>query len=886
MDRILEIGDYQIELMDEDLVPVTKSVYDVQDPNQRKSHFTKSIILPSSRVNNQVFSGYFDASMFISSNVQFDPFYNPTKKVKATYYEDSLPVITGYCQLVNINKTKELIEYELIIYGENADFFKTIEGRKLSDLDLSEFDHDYTKSEIIDSWTASSGYVYPQVKNGKQTDYFNFSTNSYVKDYWKVMDYDLWFYVKTLWDKIWLSAGFKYYSDFINTDAFKKLIYKGNSDGMRKTDTEIVDSLISYDLSATSYLTYTPNGTTANTFANNVIIFPNLLQDNLPQYNVTTGIINLNRTANYDLDITLNILFKNTTGSTMPRGTRFIASISLVTSTNQILYFPIQPTLTSTLANNNEVSIAYILKKENYRLLTGVDYKFAYFNGGADIPQVVGRSVFTTNVEIKFVSSRFDLFLNKDYTIAETISVNSLLSSEMTQKDFVMGLVKMFNLYIEPYYFRNNDPNSGGYLTYLIEPRDDYYTSEIIDWTYKIDYNKEFTVKPIGGAKEKFYKFTYDLDKDYYNNLYNQRTGRVFGDVTIDVQNDFLQGTKEVKIPFSLMVVATNSKPEHEQFRPLATDVKDEENKGVRNDKSKPKIMYYNGLITADTWEFGDDETGTNSTSRTTYPSISNFDNINDPDNDLCFRTPQEVYFTNPNGEIKVSNQGLYNKYHKKGLEEVNNKNSKMLECYVNLTPFDVHNLSLRPIYEIDGNHYRLYEMSDYNGKETTKCTFLKLTPIDAVAKSNGTTRGGRGSGAWGVNPDLYHETGNLNDRVKGGDLVLRSNVLTGGGVTYIPPDKDNLVMLQYRTINTSTDLILTGGEGSPLFIIVDTTTGSVDITMPIESLNAGKSYYIVKTSALNNLVIKYSDDTTFETITAATTSEYILTDTDIIKIR
>jgi hypothetical protein len=104
--------------------------------------------------------------------------------------------------------------------------------------------------------------------------------------------------------------------------------------------------------------------------------------------------------------------------------------------------------------------------------------------------------------------------------------------------------------------------------------------------------------------------------------------------------------------------------------------------------------------------------------------------------------------------------------------------------------------------------------------------------------------------------------------------------------VTYIPPERDNLVMLQYRTINTSTDLILTGGEGSPLFIIVDTTIASVNITMPIESLNIGKSYYIVKTSASNNLVIKYSDDTTFETITAATTSEYILTDTDIIKIR
>jgi hypothetical protein len=184
MDRILEIGDYQIELMDDDLVPVTKSVYDVQDPNARKSHFTKSIILPSSRVNNQVFSGYFDASMFISSNLQFDPFYNPTKKVKATYYEDSLPVITGYAQLVNINKTKELIEYELIIYGENADFFKEIEGRKLSDLDLSSLDHTYTKTNIRNSWTASSGYVYPQIKNGGQTDvYIN---NVLTQDYWKV----------------------------------------------------------------------------------------------------------------------------------------------------------------------------------------------------------------------------------------------------------------------------------------------------------------------------------------------------------------------------------------------------------------------------------------------------------------------------------------------------------------------------------------------------------------------------------------------------------------------------------------------------------------------------------------------------------------------------
>jgi hypothetical protein len=334
------------------------------------------------------------------------------------------------------------------------------------------------------------------------------------------------------------------------------------------------------------------------------------------------------------------------------------------------------------------------------------------------------------------------------------------------------------------------------------------------------------------------------------------------------------------------MLLATNTIQEAQQLRPLPTDVQNNDKKDARNDKSKPKILYYNGLTTSDTWLFGDNDKGGNITTESQYPAASHYQTLVDTDCDLCFDTPQELYYTFPNGTINVTNQGLYNKFHKRGLEEVNNKNSKMLECYVNLTPFDVHNLSLRPIYEIDGNHYRLYEMSDYNGKETTKCTFLKLTPIDALVKTSSTTRGGRGSGAWGGNPTLWKDTGNLDDRVFGGDLLVKRKLIGGGGILYYPPVEDNIVMLQYRTINTSSDLILTGGEGSPLFIIVDTSSGDVDIIMPIETLNAGKSYYIVKSSALNNLVIKYSDDTTFETITAANTSEYILTDTDIIKIR
>jgi hypothetical protein len=873
MDRILEIGDYQIELMDEDLVPVTKSVYDVQDPNQRKSHFTKTIVLPSSRVNNQVFSGYFDASMFISSNVQFDPFYNPTKKVKATYYEDSLPVITGYAQLVNINKTKELIEYELIIYGENADFFKTIEGRKMSDLDMSAYDHVYTRTTIRNSWAASSGYVYPQVKNGRQTDVM--TSNGQLQDYWKVGDFDLWFFVKTLWDNIWLDAGFRYYSDFINSETFEKLIYKGDSSGMARTETDIEQSRVSYDISTSGLFGVNNNGTGSNLYANNAIIFDIPLKDTLTEYNTTTGAFTPNATNDFDISVTFQPVFKNVSGGALGSGFRIRYAIYLIDDLgNFVAVFNDPYDLTSSLANGISRQIAVVDTAVNFRLDSARSYKFCLVNA-------------TSGIEISIDNSRFDIYYNKDYVAGDIVNVNSLLSSEMTQKDFIMGLVKMFNMYIEPYYFKANDPNSGGYLTYLIEPRDNYYTSEIIDWTYKVDYNKEFTIKPIGGAKEKFYRFTYDLDKDYHNNLYNQRTGRTFGDVTIDIQNDFLQGTKEVKIPFSLMLLATNYKPVDQQVRPLPTDLQNDVTQGMRNDKSKPKILFYNGLTTVDSWYFGDDEKGTGGFStELQYPAASTYDTLTNPDFDLCFDTPQELYYTFPNGTINVTNQGLYNKFHKRGLEEVNNKNSKMLECYVNLTPFDVHNLSLRPIYEIDGNHYRLYEMSDYNGKETTKCTFLKLTPVDAVSKSNGTTRGGRGSGAWGTNPNLYKDTGNLDDRVNGSYLIGEKNVLTGGGVTYIPPERDNLVMLQYRYITTTTSLILTGGEGSPIYLFADTTAGNLTITMPDPNLNTGKLYIVKHINTSHKVIINNFDGTLFEEFSGNNTHEYLMDGGIIIKIR
>jgi hypothetical protein len=838
--RLLIIGEYTIELMDTDLVSVTKSIYDVENPEQRKSSFTKTITLPASRVNNQVFSAYFEVGMTIESNSQFNPYYNPTKKVKAQYYEDTICIIDGYAQLTDIVKVDELITYNITIYGENAELFKRIEGKKISDLDLSIFDHTYNKTNIEFTWTATrgQGYVYPMVKNGKQSDIV-VSGVTY-KDYWKVADFDLWFYCKTLWDLIFIDAECNYYSNFINSSLFAKLILKGDANGMVRTEAEINESLVSYDL-ATSGLRAWNSNNNFNYFYNNTpIIFDTLLQDNLDQYSdLVPGNLIVDKTADYDFKLECSPIFKNVSGSTLPVGFKCVVKFLIIDDLYNVVFSKdFERVLTTTLADNASIQWGAFAEMINLRLDATRTYRLC-----------TGFVFFGTEVSID--SAQFNLYLNSKFDNGDVISVNSLLNKDLTQKDFIMGIVNMFNLYIEPYYYNPLDNNSGGYMTYLVEPRDDYYTDDIIDWTPKLDRNKEFKITPLAGSKERFINFTYLEDKDYYNNLYTQMTGRLYGDFKATIDNDFLSGTKEVKIPFSLIITAKNSDPIQEQIRPMAYDVDSKDFTGVRTDKSKPKIAFMQDFKACDTYYFGDDIAGNNITipqmgmvAIPAYATCGTLDDTIAPTTDLVFQVPEKVFYTFEDGTFHNDfSTTLFWKYHFRQTYELNNKNSKMIECYMNLTSLDMLNLSLRPIYEINGYQYRLYEVVDYNGFDTTLCRFLKIQGV-AVPQNNDPTftRGGRRSGT-NKNPDIYFEDGNMNDRLQNGGLPVISSVLKGG-VNLIPIIDENVVSLAYNTIKTENDLVLNGNEGSPFYIICENTTTQF-VQLPNEDINEGKEYVV-----------------------------------------
>ena len=75
-----------------------------------------------------------------------------------------------------------------------------------------------------------------------------------------------------------------------------------------------------------------------------------------------------------------------------------------------------------------------------------------------------------------------------------------------------MSLVKMFNLYVQA------DTQNDRHL--IIEPREDFLTSDIVDWSQKLDNSKDVSYLPMGALDSKDYLYKYKQDKDYYNELY------------------------------------------------------------------------------------------------------------------------------------------------------------------------------------------------------------------------------------------------------------------------------------------------------------------------------------------------------------------------------
>jgi len=221
---IIQAGNTQLDTYDDETILLNYSIVDITNVANRETSFSKEITIPGTPKNNQFFQNIFDV------NVDLDiTSYNPKRSIPAQIIIGSSTVFQGNLQLLSIVKNQKSVEYNIVLTGILKNLLYNFGDYTLQQLDLSEYDHQRTKTTIRNSWdyqiiknsqtynatNLGEGYVYPYIIYGNSQD---INQVSYVYDNYPAI------YAKTIIDKLFEFSNYTYTSQFFNSDYFKKLI--------------------------------------------------------------------------------------------------------------------------------------------------------------------------------------------------------------------------------------------------------------------------------------------------------------------------------------------------------------------------------------------------------------------------------------------------------------------------------------------------------------------------------------------------------------------------------------------------------------------------------------------------------------------------------------
>jgi hypothetical protein len=756
----LVIGGYSIDTIEDLDINITKEVYNIDDPSKRQSDFSKSVDIPGSKLNDFVFKSLFDVSFSIRNSDQLNPDFNPSKKASCIYYQDTLQQISGYCQLNEIKiLNNDQVTYSITIYGKNIDIFSKLTDKTLNDL-TTLGTATWNDTEIVNSWTATFDptikLTYPMLdrgvsKYGRNTDAS--SNLSYNYNAFKPF-----IYVKHLVDAIFNEAQVPLeIATFFNTTQFKKLILECDVAKFQFNQSEKDNSIVEATRSTNQTI-----GIVSTANAGNLsLVYANAFQynitssDPLAQYNATTGTFTklVNGYTNFEVSGTLEV-----TNSAF--GDLYLYAIKKSGSNYQIIGQDMLSIFSASPQN-----YAFKIDVDSAELLAGDEVRFCignfFYFGNIDNSYITNlRLLNTTNSYKQYVDGQIEY--NQTFPIARILP-------NIKQTDFLMAIIKMFNLYMSPIYENG----------VVIEPRDTYYTSDIVDWTTLLDTSKDFTIKPQGLLENKELVFTYADNEDDTNKDFKQATSFNFGYRDLIFDNEFVKETKKVEIPFCLIPL----KKDDDQNVMMLTIFD-----AMSQEKSpKPIIAYFGGMKSGRLryWNYNN----TTATDYTTYPYAGHIDDLTAPNYDLAFDVQDFYYYITPNSSgVTTTDNNLYNQFHKSQWEQIGNKDSKLIEAYFNLRPNDIANLDFRKTYWIKDNAYRLLSVQDYdpNGNSTTLCKLLKFAYQDAFVPTILQTNGGNGQGE---KDGGYNTTSGV---IKKGILATGGNVINDNTVGIVVTGKGN----------------------------------------------------------------------------------------------
>jgi hypothetical protein len=349
------------------------------------------------------------------------------------------------------------------------------------------------------------------------------------------------------------------------------------------------------------------------------------------------------------------------------------------------------------------------------------------------IPYDFGTSVFSNQFMAEALFAEYTMEANGFFRV--TAENNTLLEHQdmdfnaivpiVQMSELFTSVLQMFNLYVEV------DPNNERNL--LIETRDTFYSQgSTKDWTYKLARDKDISLEPLGVLTDREYIYTYSEDGDYFNERYQNNRGHVYGRSRIEVDNDFVQSSKETEIIFSPTPLI-NDNP---SSRIIGAIYDSDTEEGYKPTDSNVRILQWGGMLPSNPqWIFGYSNANQQNipllAAFNTYPYAGHWDNPITPTIDINFGLTFELYYQANafTGTIQVTNANLFNIYHRNYINEVTDKDSKVMTGMFYLEPTDINKLDFRDQIVIDNAYWRLNKVMNYNPfKEgLTKVELIKI---------------------------------------------------------------------------------------------------------------------------------------------------------------
>ncbi len=729
-------------------VPITYSIADKKTPQDLRRSSSKTVKLRGTKTNMIFFSSTYQLSLGAITDtavVGFD--FDPTIRVPVKYFRGCDLQFDGMLQLlaVDIDENGEYW-FNCCMFSGLVDLYKALGEIKLADLGWSEYNHQLDFDQIQNSWDTSVtlngseafnftsgvpdgwGYLYAPVDYGYEPNPRDIKDNNlFVGVYWR-----------EIFTKCFALAGQTITGSWIDSERLRRMVIGwSGGDKVALSPAEVAAREVDFDATGEYENTITfnqhfvippgfdisfPNGYHQYKYSSNQYLtlgqsFWSTITENtdtLTQLDPATGELQVARTGVYRLQLGGSFdSVKQLVGTQL--GFNSTANLQIQLIKNGA---PVTSLVNAGLVDATTTTFGY---DGNISLVTGDILTFRFY---------VSFNATVNSEELPANAPYFDLAFtdNSDWTFnlssveaplvnGDTVDVARFLP-DMKCSDFIKGAINAFNLYID-------DPNVDGEVEIL--PETEFYTQTNVfdDWSKKIDYKLTRNIAPSSNIEGKVYAFKFLQDDDYWNNFYRTRYNIGYGDYNYQVPSTFLDGTRMYELPFAQTVPV--QLPGCNIILPSIIQV-DDSTGLVKPYKGKPRVFYYQGLVSSDSWVLRNSAVTTTSTTFTEYPALSHQDSYTLPDFDFAFAPPQMIQF---NGDTTGVN--LFSEYHYQPIRELTGKDSKIYTVYAWLDNTDIERNSFKRLVMINGVLYRRNVIKDYqaNHNEPTLCELIKVVAAD-----------------------------------------------------------------------------------------------------------------------------------------------------------